>query len=184
MNKKTCNECSNRRALSQYLKEGLKCRTCRSKCEHGIRRCYCEYCNGSMRCPHGHLNKHQCPVCNGLVDKLGERGSLGEQRIKNNITNKNIQFKREHRFQDQGEFNIVIARCRYDFYLPNHNIIIEYHGRQHYHYTPHFHRGGIMSFYNSIYRDFIKKIYCYSKGIKFIEIRYDENIEVALSKIT
>jgi len=38
-----------------------------------------------------------------------------------------IEYKAEHRFKDAPE----VSRMPFDFYLPGHNLVIEYHGRQH-----------------------------------------------------
>ena len=171
-------------------------RNCKTQC----RNCYNKQCNLLHTCKCGTRinysipnNKTLCRNCyieenmgSDIVKELLDKGSSkGEKKIAKILKQQGREFKTEHTFKDQGDFNILIKRCRFDFYLPNERTIVEYHGRQHYKYYPnYFHKKGIMVFFNSITRDFIKKIYCYSKGIKFIEIRYDENIEVKLSKLS
>ncbi len=71
-----------------------------------------------------------------------------------------------------GRFNMEI-----DCYNENLKLGVEYNGRQHYEYTPHFHPTKD-AFYNQKYRDKLKRIYCNERGITLIEIPYTEkNIE-------
>jgi len=69
----------------------------------------------------------------------------------------------------------------FDFYLPIHNICIEYDGEQHYRSILKF--GGDDSFLKLQKRDKIKTLYCKIRGIKLIRIRFDENIEERLKEI-
>ena len=56
--------------------------------------------------------------------------SKGERKIKEILTELEINFIQEKRFSDCVFESNKMAR--FDFYLPNENIIIEYDGRQHY----------------------------------------------------
>ena len=58
-----------------------------------------------------------------------------------------------------------------DFYLPEHNIFIEYNGKQHYEYVPYFHKSK-EDFERQHSRDRIVRSYCEERGIKLIEIPY------------
>src|SRR5689334_22301104 len=55
--------------------------------------------------------------------------SHGELEIQEILKNNNIQFIKQYKFPNQTK---EISRCRYDFYLPEINTIIEFHGIQHY----------------------------------------------------
>lgn len=73
--------------------------------------------------PNDHLNGQGCPSC---------RESKGEKRISDILDKYDIEYKRE--------FKIPIAneRFEYDFYLPVHNVLIEFHGQQHYNVIEYF----------------------------------------------
>lgn len=68
-----------------------------------------------------------CPNCNRTISK-------GERRILEYLQNRQINFSREHSFEWQSH-----KAYRYDYYLPDYNLIIEYHGLQHYEETNFFH---------------------------------------------
>lgn len=61
-----------------------------------------------------------CPHCN-------KKRSKGEQKITNWLMNNEKAFEIEHSFDWQSN-----KKRRYDFYLPDYNLIIEYNGEQHY----------------------------------------------------
>ena len=54
--------------------------------------------------------------------------SLGENFIKELLINNNIKFEMQKVFDDLR----VILPLRYDFYLPEYNLIIEHHGEGHF----------------------------------------------------
>ena len=57
--------------------------------------------------------------------------SKGEMKIKNILNENNIQYIQEKRFSD-CIFKDTNKIARFDFYLPEHNCIIEYDGIQHF----------------------------------------------------
>lgn len=59
-----------------------------------------------------------------------------------------------------------------DGYNKELNIAFEYNGKQHYEYTPHFHRNGEQDFINQQERDRMKYRICAKKNIKLILIPY------------
>lgn len=58
-----------------------------------------------------------------------------------------------------------------DCYNDELKIGVEYQGKQHYKYTPYFHKN-IEAFRNQQYRDELKRIYCRDAGILLIEVPY------------
>lgn len=58
-----------------------------------------------------------------------------------------------------------------DCYNAQLKIAIEYNGKQHYTYTPHFH-GSKTNFYSQVHRDDWKRKKCREMGIRLIEIPY------------
>lgn len=116
--------------------------------------------------PHNHLHNTQgCPKCNR---------SNGEIKIENILLKNNIPYQIEQRFKD----------CKYkqslpfDFYLPNHNMCIEYDGEQHFRANENW--GGEKALKLQQIKDKIKDKYCKDNNIKLLRIRYDENTEEVL----
>lgn len=59
-----------------------------------------------------------------------------------------------------------------DCYNPELALAVEYNGRQHYEYTPFFHKNK-EAFYNQKYRDDMKQRMCQQAGITLIEVPYN-----------
>lgn len=96
--------------------------------------------------------------------------SKGEKLIHKWLKVHNISFKQEYLIK----FPFIVKKKPYvfiDFYLPKHNIFIEYNGRQHYEYTPYFHKSEV-DFELQKFRDVTVRNYCKNKGITLIEIPY------------
>ena len=95
--------------------------------------------------------------------------TTGEKLIFEFLHINKLKFIYQKRFKD----------CRYDyplpfdFYLPNHNICIEYDGIQHYKHIKHFHPS-LNDFKIQQSKDIIKNNYCYVNKIKIIRIPYTE----------
>ncbi len=84
-----------------------------------------------------HLKGHGCPRC---------KESFGERHVSQSLNKYNIKHIREYKISEQP--------YRYDFYLPDYNIYIEYHGKQHYRSVDYF--GGKKALDKSIKRDKVK----------------------------
>lgn len=118
--------------------------------------------------PHNHLSGQGCPVC---------KESFGEKRVGEILSNYNIEFIREYKFEDcKHKYSLP-----FDFYLPVFNTCIEYNGKQHYEMNEFF---GIKSFESTQRNDKIKAQYCIDNNINLIRIPYTEfnNIEEILKK--
>lgn len=119
--------------------------------------------------PEVHLyGKSGCPRC---------KTSKGEEEIAIWLNNKNIKFI----YQYQVKINN--SNHYFDFYLPKHNIIIEFNGLQHYKPIKFF--GGEEGFENLKLRDKTKEKYCFDNKINFHIINYKEkdNINIILNKL-
>lgn len=92
--------------------------------------------------PSGHLAGSGCWSCGS---------SKGEKFISKILKENNINFIREFRLPE-----ILNVKYRYDFWLPDHNLLIEFHGGQHYFPVEYF--GGEESFKKTRERDIFKKI--------------------------
>ena len=118
------------------------------------------------------LGKHNCPACSQ---------SKGEKEIYNYLNKNNVNFEREYKFDDcLGKRKIKLP---FDFYLPDYNLIIEYHGIQHYQSVEFF--GGEKRFNERKIVDNIKKKYLKDNNYNFLEISYLDfkNIDKILGDI-
>jgi hypothetical protein len=111
-----------------------------------------------------------CPACSL---------SYGERKIYSFLFKNKLDFEIEYEFKD-----LVSERgnpLRYDFYIKNKNILIEYQGQQHYYSVEYF--GGEKDLLKNKIRDEIKRDYCILNNIKLIEIPYwdFDNIDIILT---
>jgi len=113
-----------------------------------------------------HMSGVGCPNCN---DSHGER-KVFDFLVKNNIS-----------FEKQKAFDGCVHkyRLRFDFYLPKHNICIEYDGEQH--YIPVDKWGGKEKLDLIIKRDQIKNEFCKKNKIKLIRLTSKDNIVQSLN---
>ena len=132
------------------------------KIKHKCLKCGNEWCDS----PGNLLNYPTCPMC---------EGSKGEMRIFKYLKDNLINFEFQKGFDDLK----YIKSLFYDFYLPNHNLLIEYDGE--FHFKPIFSEE---SFLIEQKRDATKNEYALYKDIRLLRIPYWEfdNIETILSK--
>ena len=94
-----------------------------------------------------------CPIC---------KSSKGENKIERFLNINDIEYI--HQYKIEG------YNYRYDFYLPDHNLLIEYDGRQH--YEPVKHWGGVKSLKQNKINDLKKTTLAKNKGMKLLRIPY------------
>jgi len=119
-----------------------------------------------------HLNSVQgCPECKTI--------SKGENKIMKILSKNNIEYTKEHSFEDCKNIN----KLPFDFYIPSKNIIIEYDGIHHFKSVDFF--GGEKELKHRQKLDKIKDKYCEKNNIYLIRIPYTEykNVERILEKI-
>lgn len=109
--------------------------------------------------PSIHLNYGGCPKC---------KTSIGEMKIENYLTNNNIKYVTQYTFDACKNKRLL----KYDFYLPDYNLCIEYDGIQHTKPVKKF--GGKKGFMNQKINDGIKDKFCYDNKIGIIRITYNE----------
>ena len=119
--------------------------------------------------PQNHLSGRGCPRC---------QNSSGEMTINKILTDNNINFETQKKFDDC----IKEKKLSFDFYLPDYQMCIEYDGKQHYEPVKWF--GGKKTMDGIIERDKIKTNFCLKNDIKLIRIKHDENIEEKLKCLT
>ena len=106
--------------------------------------------------------------------------SSGELRIKEFLDKNNIIYVKEKKFDDC----IFKRQLRFDFYLPDKNVIIEYDGKQHFQEVTYWNgEDAARQLQLNKTRDTIKTQYCKDNNIKLLRISYKEydNIEQILS---
>jgi len=107
--------------------------------------------------PNAVLRLSGCPAC---------AYSKGENEIEVFLKEKGIAYEPQKRFE--GCFHK--RQLLFDFYLPELNIIIEYHGAQHYRPIEFF--GGLVAFKSQQLRDKIKKDFAKASNIPMYIIPY------------
>lgn len=92
--------------------------------------------------------------------------SIGEKIIETYLTNHQIPYIREARFEDCKD----IYPLPFDFYIEDFNTCIEFNGKQHYDPVEYF--GGEKHFQRQIKHDAIKQEYCDQNNICLLTIPY------------
>lgn len=109
--------------------------------------------------PNSLVSGSGCPECSS---------SKGESMIRNVLTNLGVYFETEKTFSDlygDSGWNL-----RFDFYIPNYNLLIEYQGAQH--KKPFGYFGGTKKLEKQKRYDERKRIYAKEHNIDFLEIWY------------
>jgi len=112
-----------------------------------------------LQISNSHLNGRGCPNCNT---------SKGELKIKKYLDSYNINYIQQKTFKDCKYKRFL----KFDFYLPEENVCIEYDGIQHFQPIKYF--GGEKAFNKTKIRDNIKNNYCNEKNIQLIRIKYNQ----------
>jgi len=122
--------------------------------------------------PNAVIRTSGCPNC---------KKSKGEQLISDTLDSLGVYYIRQYSFE----------QCRYkrtlyfDFFLPEHNLLIEYDGKQHYYPIKFF--GGINGYKETVKRDYVKTVFAEKNGITLIRIPYtvqgDELVNLVTDKV-
>lgn len=113
----------------------------------------CPHHGQFLQRPVDHLRGHGCAMCNI---------SHGERELGKILDEFSIRYLREYKIEGY--------RYSYDFYLPDQNILIEFHGQQHYKPVEYF--GGEVEFLQIQERDKKKTILAQEKGIPLVVLNY------------
>jgi hypothetical protein len=111
-----------------------------------------------------HKQGHGCPSCN--MSRL-------ENDIEILLKNNQILFERYKKF-DWLINPKTMRKLEVDFYLPNHNIVIECQGKQHFQSVEHF--GGESEYEKVKVRDYIKHNICKEKRLEILYYTKNEYI--------
>ena len=130
---------------------------------------------------HGYFEKNPAKLLCGYGCPQCIIISKGEIKVSNFLNENKIKYEKEKLIPNDNLL-AVNKHFRVDFYLPEHNIIIEYNGKQHYKPVDKF--GGDKQLELQQERDYALRQYCKEHKIKLIEIPYTEynNIEDKLTK--
>jgi hypothetical protein len=118
-----------------------------------------------------------CVFTQTVSDHISGRGcnctniSKGERFIENTLKNYGIKFQKQKTFED-CKFK---SKLKFDFFLTDKNICIEFDGIQHFEPISWF--GGKKAYDLQIIKDNIKNEYCLSKKIKLIRFNYEQDTE-------
>ena len=117
-----------------------------------------------------HMSGRGCRKC---------KKSIGELIIQEYLDKNRIGYLTQYKFKECRN----IRQLMFDFYIPDHNICIEYDGEQHFKPVSEF--GGIEHFKKQKINDEIKNLYCKNNNINLIRIPYweKENINSILNGI-
>lgn len=105
---------------------------------------------------------------------IRHKTSKGHRAVKAYLDSKGIRYIEEHKYKDCR----FVKKLRFDFYLPDYNILIEFDGRQHFMPVKFF--GGISSFDVQVKKDNIKAKYCMKNRISLIRVNDLKSISADL----
>lgn len=118
---------------------------------------HCNICNNSFeQTPRNHFAGQGCPKC--LMK--------GQTKLYNNL--KDLFTLEIIEWEYSPDW---LGRQRFDIYFIEHNIAIEYNGKQHYESVEFF--GGDVKFKNQQERDTLKKDKCLNNNCLLLELKYD-----------
>jgi very-short-patch-repair endonuclease len=117
-----------------------------------------------------HFRGSGCSKCKHLISK-------------NEVLIEEILKKENILYETQKIFNNCVYKqpLKFDFYLPNKNLCIEFDGEQH--FRPIIFFGGEEGFIKTKIRDDIKNNFCLENNIRLIRIKFNENIEEKINEI-
>lgn len=117
-----------------------------------------------------HMRGHGCPKC---------KRSKGEEAVATVLNKLNLSFVAEKTFNDCR--GVKGRMLRFDFYLQDLNLVIEYDGKFHYH---PYKKGELDQLNNVKENDALKNKYCTEKGINLFRIHYNDlnKVETILTK--
>ena len=120
-------------------------------------------CGHVSNYPVGHFlsGRTRCYFCS-----KGVGTSKGNKRVADCLNNLGVKYYTEYPVHINGRLH------RYDFYLPNQGLFIEYNGIQHYEPVEYF--GGIENFKDRQFRDKEKHEYAYNTCRYILDIKYDQ----------
>lgn len=118
---------------------------------------------------HSHLAGHGCPYCNST--------SKGEEFVAVVLDSLNLSYERQYKISANNRY------YKLDFYIPSYNIVIEYNGKQHYKFSPFFHKTEDDFLKQKQRDDEVLKL-VEEMGFKLIIIKYDSSFSKVKKYLT
>jgi len=112
----------------------------------------------------------------GSIKSCGCLKSSYEILIKNILTKNKIAFEKEKTFDNCKDINAL----RFDFYIPQLNLLIEMQGEQHFKAVSFW--GGEEGLKKRQQHDELKRQFCKNNNYKLLEIKYNEDIEQKINE--
>lgn len=186
----TCNNCGhiNTKEIANFLKQKYDCVYCEGNktgkdTDIFLRELYEKYGNKfsllaeyidvktpiRVKCNKcGFIRDIKPPVLlrSGYCPKCDKKDSIGEKKIVKYLEQNNIKYISQMYFSN---WNIGIHY--FDFYIPQYNLILEYHGIQHYEYNKYFHKD-FNEFQYRQKKDIEKKETALKNDFNYISIKY------------
>jgi hypothetical protein len=135
--------------------------------------CVGEYQNNKskmiLRCPKGHEFRTSRDLlmsgggCSFCVNKT-------EQKVGNILRSLGLLVLSQKEIQVPTSIR-KSGKIRVDFYIPELNLVVEYHGYQHYEFPNHCHKT-VEAFNHQRLKDIWLRNYCKDNGIRYLEISY------------
>ena len=117
-------------------------------------------------------------LVSGYCPKCGKKESKGERIIKNFLEACGIEFESQKYFSEWG-----IGIHYFDFYIPEYNLVLEYHGRHHYEFVSYFHKTE-ENFQYRLLKDKQKKETALLQGLNYVSINHSiEDLKKTLSHL-
>lgn len=140
-------------------------------------RCRCNLC-GSEDNIISTSNLHKQYSCGCSISSKGQR------KIKEILNKNNIEFIEEKRFAscNYGDINDGHTQARFDFFLPQYNLLIEYDGIQHF-VQGNGNFDNKEKFELTKKRDYIKNNWCKENNILLIRIPYTHYDQITLEDL-
>lgn len=199
----TCNNCGriNTKDVANFLRQKYNCGFCEGQREskdtdyflkqlherHGNKfSLLTEYVNAAssvrIRCNNCGFIRNIKPnslLLSGFCPKCDKKGSVGEKKIMRFLEQNNIPYIPQMYFS-----NWKIGLHYFDFYIPTYNLVLEFHGIQHYEFNEHFHKTQ-EEFTHRQQKDKIKKDAALQNNLNYVSIKYTlmDNLDSILAYI-
>jgi len=173
-----CRECADRHQSLEQRRDRFRHRFFKKYGQHRFVVSFDEYVNNdtpiSVHCIEHHYDYQTTP--DNLLRKTGGcpycTASEGEAVIKGWLDNHDIPHEWHAQIPNEDP-TLPLQYVEPDFWLPNLNLYIEYHGQQHYEEVDHFYKGKrLRNFAVQQQRDRYFRDYCQRHGHRLLEIPY------------
>lgn len=186
----TCNNCGriNTKEVANFLRQKYDCGFCEGRQEskdtdYFLKQLYekhgnkfsllTEYINAAspirIKCNNCGFIRDVKPntlLISGFCPKCDKRSSMGEKKIARFLEQSNISYIPQMYFS-----NWQIGIHYFDFYIPVYNLVLEFHGIQHYEFNEYFHKTQEEFIYRK-QKDKDKKDAALQNNLNYISIKY------------